>query len=135
MQPAFTKSYAVTSILVSSVDTSIYVIQNGDIVIADPDKPLGSNVSMLEGANEDGFTWQQHRKKGAAKPNASVVERVKPTENVQAAIDERMKPGMVFVTTDQLATPDTHAAKDFTILDAEGVSGNEGGSSVLVTAP
>jgi hypothetical protein len=31
-----------------------------------------------------------------------------------------MKPGMVFVTTDQLATPDTPTAKDFTILDAEG---------------
>jgi hypothetical protein len=98
------------------------------------DCPAGRIGEGREG-NEDGFTWQQHRKKGAAKPNASVVERVKPTENVQAAIDERMKPGMVFITTDQLATPDTHAAKDFTILDAEGVSGNEGGSSVLVTAP
>jgi len=31
-----------------------------------------------------------------------------------------MKPGMVFVTTDQPATPDTRSGKAFTIMDAEG---------------
>jgi hypothetical protein len=30
-----------------------------------------------------------------------------------------MKPGMVFVTTDQPATPDTRSGKDFVVLDAE----------------
>jgi hypothetical protein len=49
-----------------------------------------------------------------------VVERIKPPADVQAAIDERMKPGMVLVTTDQLATPETRSAKDFTVTDAEG---------------
>jgi hypothetical protein len=63
-KPAFSKSNAVTSVLVSSADRSIYVIQNGDIVadgraeIADPDKKLGSNVFILEKGDEDGFTWQ-----------------------------------------------------------------------------
>src|SRR5262245_25607501 len=61
-KPTFSKSNAVTSILVSSADKSIYVIeQNGDIVaqgkaeIEDPDKKLGSNVFILEKADEDGF--------------------------------------------------------------------------------
>ena len=63
-KPAFSKSNAVTSILVSSADKSIYVIQNGDIVaegkaeIDDPKKKLGSNVFILEKGDEDGFTWQ-----------------------------------------------------------------------------
>ena len=66
-KPAFSKSNAVTSILVSSADKSIYVIQNGDIVaqgkaeIEDPDKKLGSNVFILVKGDEDGFTWAGHR--------------------------------------------------------------------------
>ena len=81
-KPAFSKSDAVTSILVSSADKSIYVIQNGDIVaegkaeIADPGKKLGSNVFILEKGDEDGFTWQAtgySTGKKAAKPSTSVV--------------------------------------------------------------
>jgi hypothetical protein len=30
-----------------------------------------------------------------------------------------MKPGMVFVTTDEPATPDTRSAKDFVVMDAD----------------
>ena len=128
-KPTFSKSNAVTSILVSSADKSMYVIQNGDIVaegkaeIADPGKKLGSNVFILEKGDEDGFTWQAtgySSGKTAAKPSASVVERVKPPADVQAAIDERMKPGMVFITTDQPATPETRSGKDFTVMDSEG---------------
>jgi hypothetical protein len=127
-KPVFAKSNAVTSILVSGADQSIYVIQNGDIVaegkatIADPSKPLGSNVFILEGGDEDGFTWRatgySSGGKGAKKPSASTVERVTPPPDVQAAIDERMKPGMVFVTIDQAASADTRTAKDFTIMYA-----------------
>ena len=128
-KPTFSKSDAVTSILVSSADKSIYVIQNGDIVaegkaeIADPGKKLGSNVFILEKGDEDGFTWQAtgySSGKTAAKPSALVVERVKPPADVQTAIDERMKPGMVFITTDQPATPETRSGKDFTVMDSEG---------------
>jgi lipoprotein-anchoring transpeptidase ErfK/SrfK len=129
-KPAFSKSSAVTSILVSSADKSIYVIQNGDIVaqgkaeIEDPDKKLGSNVFILVKGDEDGFTWEatgySTGKKAASKPSTSIVERIKPPADVQAAIDERMKPGMVFVTTDQPATPETRSGKDFTVMDSEG---------------
>ncbi|HEU0018433.1 MAG TPA: L,D-transpeptidase [Methyloceanibacter sp.] len=128
-KPAFSKSDAVTSILVSGADKSIYVIQNGDIVtegkaeIDDPKKKLGSNVFILEKGDEDGFTWQAtgySTGKKAAKPNTSVVQRIKPPADVQAAIDERMKPGVVFITTDQPATPETRSGKDFTVMDSEG---------------
>ena len=84
------------------------MIQNGDIVaqgkaeIEDPDKKLGSNVFILVKGDEDGFTWEatgySTGKKAASKPSTSIVERIKPPADVQAAIDERMKPGMVFVT-------------------------------------
>jgi len=81
-------------------------------------------VFILEKGDENGFTWQatgySTGKKGAAKPSTSVVERITPPPDVQAAIDERMKPGMVFVTTDQPATPDTRSGKDFTLVNLEG---------------
>jgi hypothetical protein len=55
-KPAFAKSDAVTSVLVSSADSTIYVIQNGDIVaegkatIADPRKPRGEAKHLDRGA-------------------------------------------------------------------------------------
>jgi hypothetical protein len=54
-KPKFADTGATTSILVSSADKSIYVLQNGEIVaegkatIANPSKPLGSNVFVLQG--------------------------------------------------------------------------------------
>ena len=78
-KPTFAESNGVTSILVSSADKSIYVIQNGDIVvegeaeIADPDKPLGETVFILAKGDEEGFTWEatgySTGKKAARKPN------------------------------------------------------------------
>jgi hypothetical protein len=127
-KPVFAKTDAVTSILVSSADESIYVLQNGDIVaegkatIANSSKPLGSNVFVLQGGDSKGFTWEatgfSTGRRGAVAPNTSVVERIKPPPDVQDAIDERMKPGMVLVTTDLPATPDTRTGKDFVVMDA-----------------
>src|SRR5918993_1736315 len=127
-KPKFTQSDAVTSILVSSADKAIYVLQNGEIVaqgkatIANPSKPLGSHVFVLQGGDEKGFTWQASGfdtgSRRAVKPTTSVVERVAPPENVQKAINERMKPGMVFITTDDLAGPDSRSSKGFVVMDA-----------------
>jgi lipoprotein-anchoring transpeptidase ErfK/SrfK len=129
-KPVFAKTKGVTSILVSSADKSIYVIQNGDIVaegtveIDDASKPLGSNVFILQGGDADGFTWEatgfSSGGKTAKKPDTSTVERITPEAKVQAEIDKRMKPGMVLVTTDQPATAETRSGKDFTIMDAGG---------------
>jgi hypothetical protein len=47
-----------------------------------------------------------------------VVERVTPPQNVLDAINARMKPGMVFITTDRPATPDTRTGKNFVVMDA-----------------
>jgi L,D-transpeptidase catalytic domain len=126
-KPKFAQTDAVTSILVSSADKSIYVLQNGEIVaqgtatIANPSKPLGSHVFVLQGGDEKGFTWQASgfdTGRRAAKPNTSVVERVTPPQNVLDAINARMKPGMVFVTTDLPATADTRTGTDFVVMDA-----------------
>src|SRR5262245_30582035 len=127
-KPKFAETDAVTSILVSSADKSIYVLQNGEIVaegkatIANPSRPLGSHVFVLQGGDEKGFTWHatgfDTGRRGAKKPSTSVVERVTPPQNVLDAIHERMKPGMVYVTTDQPATAETRSSKGFVVMDA-----------------
>jgi hypothetical protein len=127
-KPKFAQTDAVTSILVSGADKSIYVLQNGDIVaegkatIANPSKPLGSHVFVLQGGDEKGFIWQatgfDTGRGRATKPSTSVVERVTPPQNVLDAINARMKPGMVFITTDRPATAETRTGKDFVVMDA-----------------
>jgi hypothetical protein len=128
VKPNFAQTDAVTSILVSGADKSIYVLQNGDIVaqgkvkIANPTKPLGSHVFVLQKGDENGFTWHasgfETGKGRASKPNTSVVERITPPQDVLDAINKRLKPGTVFVTTDLPATPETRTDKKFVVMDA-----------------
>ena len=129
-KPKFASTDAVTSILVSRADKWIFVLQNGEIVaqgqvtIANRGKPLGSHVFVLQKGDERGFTWvasgfETGDRRRAVKPDTSVVERITPPQDVQDAIDQRMKPGMVFVTTDLPAGPDTRTTdKAFKVMDA-----------------
>ena len=122
---------AVTSILVSRADQAIYVLQNGDIVaqgpatIADPKKPLGSQVFVYEGGDAAGSTWQAMgfhptSKKGARDATTALLERIQGAPDVMDAIRERLKPGTVLVTTDAPASSDTRTAKDFVVMEAPG---------------
>ncbi|MGB2931450.1 MAG: hypothetical protein WBE08_06940 [Methyloceanibacter sp.] len=58
------------------------IVAQGTATIADPSKPLGSNVFILQSGDEDGFTWQASGfaagKNGAKKPDTSTVERITP---------------------------------------------------------
>jgi hypothetical protein len=125
---------AVTSILVSSADRRIYLLENGDLiakggaVITDPGKPLGSNVFVWQGGDANGpggSSWEGmgfHADPNAAvAPDTAVLERIDGAPDIMEAIRDRIRPGTVFVTTDQPATADTGSAKDFTIVDASAV--------------
>jgi L,D-transpeptidase catalytic domain len=120
---------SVTSILVSRADKAIYVLQNGDIVaqgpatIAEPSRPLGSQVFVYEGGDASGSTWQAMgfhptRRRGARNATTALLERIEGAPDVMDAIRDRLKPGTVLVTTDAPASPDTRSAKDFVVMDA-----------------
>jgi hypothetical protein len=120
-------SGAVTSILVSRAAKRIYVLQNGDIVaegeavIAEPSKPLGSNVFVWQGGDPKGSTWEGmgfHAEVGGAKaPKTLVLERIDGAPEVMEAIRKRIARGTVLVTTDAPATPETRSGKDFVVID------------------
>jgi hypothetical protein len=79
-------------------------------------------VFVLQKGDENGFTWHgigfETGKGRASKPNTSVVERITPPQDVLDAINRRLKPGTVFVTTDLPATPETRTDKKFVVMDA-----------------
>lgn len=123
-----TGTHAATSILISGADKRIYVVENGDLVaegdaiIKDPSRPLGSNLFIWQGGDEKGSTWLGlgfHPIPGSAiAPAKHVLERINGAPAVMAAIRKRMKPGTVLVTTDEPATAETRSSNGFTVMDA-----------------
>jgi L,D-transpeptidase catalytic domain len=124
-QPA--GSNAVTSILASRADNRIYVLQGGAIVaegdanIRDKAKSIGSNVFVWQGGDKTGSSWEgmgfRADETGASAPNTLVLERIEGSPEVMDAIQRRIKPGTVLVTTDLPATPDTRSDKSFVVMD------------------
>ena len=126
--PSATASSAATSVLVSSADRRIYVMENeqivasGDATISDPATPLGSNIFIWQGGDAAGSTWLamgfHPAPEDAAVPDSSVLGRIAGAPEVMNAIRERLKLGTMLVTTDLPASPETRSAPDFTIIDA-----------------
>lgn len=119
---------AATSVLVSTSDKKIIVMQNGEIVAQGPatidnaDKPFKSNVFILSGSDAaaKGLRWEaigySATDSGALLPDASTIERIHGTPQVVAAIKDRMAPGMVLVITDEPMTAETQSGKDFVVM-------------------
>lgn len=132
-KPVFAKTAAVTSILVSSADKSIYVIQNGDIVaegkaeIANPKKPLGSNVFVLEGGDENGFTWEATGFSSGGNPRRSRT----PPRWSESRHRQRCKPRSIsawrqgWCSSPPISrmSAETRTGKDFTIMNTGGSDG------------
>lgn len=120
---------APASIIVSSADSSINVLSNGEVIasgladIADPLTPLGSHVFILQGASESarGLRWSaiaHHADGGQDLPaaDAGVLKRIRADETVLSVVRNHMRPGLIFVTTDLPAKPDTRTGKDFVLM-------------------
>ncbi|MEZ5922770.1 MAG: L,D-transpeptidase [Hyphomicrobiaceae bacterium] len=127
-----------TVVLVSQHDAKAIVMENGEIVaegpatIARPSEPLGRNVFILVKSKRTGhgFAWQamshtddvarRHSDDSAdmSPADGSVLQRIKVDKAVLAQIQHRMHPGMVLITTELPARPDTRTGKDFVLMDA-----------------
>jgi hypothetical protein len=120
------------SILVSSADKTIVVLENGEVIakgkatLSQPDQPLGSHVFILAGAHDGvaGLAWHAigHHASDAASANipaADIVTRVSAPPDVIAAVQARLHPGLVFVTTDLPADPSTRTGRDFVVVSQD----------------
>ena len=118
-----------TSLIVSRGDMTATVLEDGAIVaqgkavIKDEGTPLGSHVFVLMDAHDGhkGLVWHglgHHHEDGVNVPDAetAVIRRVSADRTVIDAMTARMHPGMVMVTTDLPAHPDTRSGKDFVVM-------------------
>ncbi|QGM98669.1 L,D-transpeptidase [Methylocystis parvus] len=118
----------VTSVIVSSADKVIELIENDRVVarskltLKDGDK-LGSHVFVLNGANTDarGMHWSAITHQQATTPlmrDDVVMQRISAEPAFVNEMKARMHPGMTMVLTDAPLTPDTKTGKDFVIVTA-----------------
>jgi hypothetical protein len=121
-----------TAVIVSHGDMSITVLESGAIVaqgpatITNPERPLGRHVFMLNGTHEDskGLSWHaishhDHTGFDVGQPEEAVLQRIKANKPVLQAIQQRMHPGMVLITTELPAHPDTRTGDDFVLMNTE----------------
>jgi hypothetical protein len=118
------------SVVVSSVDKSITVFDNGAVAasgkveIQDPEKPLGERVYTLSGANDQSelLTWQAAKVGATAKTSedsSAALRRIKADLPAREAVRKRLKFGMTLVTTDQPAGAKTRSSDGFVVLDSQ----------------
>ncbi|WP_442754012.1 L,D-transpeptidase [Methylocystis sp. JAN1] len=118
----------VTSVIVSSADKVIELIENDRVVarskltLKDGDR-LGSHVFVLNGANTEakGMHWSAITHQQAATPltrDDVVMQRISAEPAFVEEMKARMHPGMTMVLTDTPLSPDKRSGKDFVIVTA-----------------
>jgi hypothetical protein len=118
----------VTTVLASSADLKIVLIENDDEIangtfsISGGGEKLGEHVFTLIGAHEGqkGMAWHgiSHHPDPAFpdKPEEQVLTRIRADKAFVTAMGARMHPGMVLIVTDLPTSPDTRSGKDFVIM-------------------
>lgn len=113
------------SVLVSSADKTITVLQNGNTVVSGPatitppDKPLGNHVFVLQKVADGSMKWCAIAHGETGQVDTTVIDRIRAEPDVINAIKDRFHIGLIFVTTDMPSTPDTTTGKDFVVMSQE----------------
>ena len=118
---------AIVSVIASTADKRIMLIENGDVVLESKltvvgDAPLGNHVFVLQGHDRDsrGLKWAavSHSADTARhhQPEADALQRLRADDPFVAAVRDRMHPGMIAILTDVPLHPDMRSGKDFLIM-------------------
>jgi hypothetical protein len=127
--PPETVSGPSTSILISSAESRIVVLQDGKIVasggatISEPSRPLGNHVYILSYVDETNrqMAWRtigyyDNSERSLERTPADTLTRIRGSLDVVEAIRTRMSPGTTMVTVDVPLSADTRTGRDFVIL-------------------
>lgn len=113
------------SILVSSADRKIVILENGDIIaegratIANPSEPLGSHVYIFTRAADGHTHWHgigHHRSSSAQASDIATLQRIGGDQHITDTIRERLHVGTTLTTVDLPLTSDTRSHKDFVVV-------------------
>jgi hypothetical protein len=123
------------SILVSAADHKGYLFRNGqlehsiDVVIREPDRPLGNHLYTFQGFTKDGretrwlaFGLVSETDEPALLTRSSddTLSRIEAADRPKAmAIAATLETGTTMVVTDFAASPETRTAPDFVVVTTE----------------
>ncbi|MCB0136825.1 MAG: L,D-transpeptidase [Caldilineaceae bacterium] len=119
------ETYPVVSVIASSTDRKIEMIENGEIVSSgklrgEPDGGFGGHVFVLKGAHAEarGMHWlaiTHGDEPDNVTSDNDVLGRLRADAQFVQAMQEKLHPGMVLITTDLPLDPDRRSGKDFVI--------------------
>ena len=121
------ESYPVTSVIASSADKKIELIEDSDVVATAAltikgSEPLGNHVFVLQGADAgaQGLKWfaitHNTDEDGSFQPEERALGRLTAETAFIEQLKAKMHPGMVMILTDAPLSPDTKTGKDFVIM-------------------
>lgn len=114
--------HPVTSIIASSTDARIVVVENDREVLEGElfwdGEPLGSHVYTLKGSNDvaQGMHWEAITYDVAASKGISDVSRIRASSEFNKSLQPFIHPGMLLVLTDLPLHPDSRSGRDFVIM-------------------
>ncbi len=124
------ESAPITSVIVSSADQTVELIENDRIVAKGglsmlPGDRLGSHVFVLNGAHDAsrGLHWTAISHTDAAddmKFDTRMILRLGIDPQFAGEVRARMHPGMTLIVTDAPLSPDKRSGKDFVIATTAG---------------
>ena len=117
----------ITSLVASSSDRRIALIENGEVLAEGKlsikgSGRLGSHVFVLNGASKaaQGMHWTaiSHNSdvNGNFQPEERALRRLTTENDFVAALKPKMHPGMIFILTDAPLHPDSRSGRDFVIM-------------------
>jgi hypothetical protein len=119
---ALDEAYPITTLLASSHDARILVMEN-DAEVAEgrllwDGEPLGAHVFVLQGAHDGqkGMHWAALSYGGDPAAEAATLRRARAEESFAPTLRKHLHPGTLFVFTDLPLHPDSRSGRDFVIM-------------------
>lgn len=121
------EAYPVTSVIASSADRSIMLLENevvlnrASLTINGSD-PFGSHVFVLQGASDQtqGLRWtaisHDAAAGGSVEADEAVLTRLRADHDFIEAMRQKMHPGMILILTDAPLEPEAQSGRDFVIM-------------------
>lgn len=123
---AESETSSIVSVVASSSEKRIALIENGAVVAESPltimgESTLGNHVLLLQGPHGavQGMSWSaisHSDPMGANEQPGDMLQKLRSSDAFVAELQKRMHPGMIVILTEAPLHPDTRSGKDFVIM-------------------
>lgn len=122
------QSYPITTVLATAADRRLVLIEDSEEVLESElgligDGPLGEHVFVLQDGGPEGLRWTglTHHP-DPTQPLLSeraVLTRLHASKEFDAALRERLHPGLTMIVSDLAAAPERRSGRDFVIMTGD----------------